>query len=343
MNYIAWGRPSEGEPPQDHQEYVKLNFLINTIFYSVELFRQCLLMRGNCSEKVRQLLELHADPSSFVRADGSTARDAVAAAGEAPGERREVVRALLASSGSRNFARKVALEEVRDFHDSFLEKAPQLATELNDGLKLDIMAIQSRALFGGTGGGGIGRELLPAWKKQLQETAAKLKRFPTAPCRVRIQEFGEKQPEKLAWQRANAVGDFLTRECGCSNPLVFMSSRHPPCVSITIALPEKLVTEMSGAGVVAECVRTYASSHSPASKVRQVFKEWDTDGNGVISRQELASVFRALLPSFTEEDIDTVFAAADADRDGGISYEDFIRWLDNAPAEEMMRLVKDGD
>lgn len=61
-------------------------------------------------------------------------------------------------------------------------------------------------------------------------------------------------------------------------------------------------------------------------KVREIFAQFDDDGNGEISEEELAKIFMAL--GMPEDDIQVMFAAADANRDGVISIDEFMTWLD---------------
>uniref|UniRef100_A0A7S2CIH3 EF-hand domain-containing protein n=1 Tax=Alexandrium andersonii TaxID=327968 RepID=A0A7S2CIH3_9DINO len=59
----------------------------------------------------------------------------------------------------------------------------------------------------------------------------------------------------------------------------------------------------------------------------QAFQEWDVDGSGTISADELADVLLSLDPTFTKEDALKLFAAADMNKDGAIDYAEFMRWV----------------
>lgn len=61
--------------------------------------------------------------------------------------------------------------------------------------------------------------------------------------------------------------------------------------------------------------------------VQKAFKQWDPDGSGTISQLELSCILRSLDTSLSFEAIETLFRAADTNRDGGISYKEFIAWL----------------
>mmetsp|Transcript_129427 Transcript_129427/g.414855 ORF Transcript_129427/g.414855 Transcript_129427/m.414855 type:complete len:174 (-) Transcript_129427:80-601(-) len=62
-------------------------------------------------------------------------------------------------------------------------------------------------------------------------------------------------------------------------------------------------------------------------KIVGVFKKWDTDGDGVISLEELERVLIILNPSFTKKDLMMIFKQADANKDGKIDYHEFTAWL----------------
>merc|ERR1719336_1125785 len=58
--------------------------------------------------------------------------------------------------------------------------------------------------------------------------------------------------------------------------------------------------------------------------VQMAFKQFDSDGNGSIDKNELTSALKASGGNFTQQDIDTLFAAGDIDGNGEIDYEEFI-------------------
>mmetsp|Transcript_62565 Transcript_62565/g.182934 ORF Transcript_62565/g.182934 Transcript_62565/m.182934 type:complete len:283 (-) Transcript_62565:109-957(-) len=59
----------------------------------------------------------------------------------------------------------------------------------------------------------------------------------------------------------------------------------------------------------------------------QAFKDWDVDGSGTISAEELADVLISLDPEFTKDDAMKLFAAADMNNDGNIDYMEFTQWI----------------
>eukprot|EP00419_Tripos_fusus_P000974 CAMPEP_0172675676 /NCGR_PEP_ID=MMETSP1074-20121228/13419_1 /TAXON_ID=2916 /ORGANISM="Ceratium fusus, Strain PA161109" /LENGTH=269 /DNA_ID=CAMNT_0013493165 /DNA_START=46 /DNA_END=850 /DNA_ORIENTATION=- len=61
--------------------------------------------------------------------------------------------------------------------------------------------------------------------------------------------------------------------------------------------------------------------------VRQVFRTWDKDGNGMISKKEFTGIILRLSPDMSQEDLDVLFDAADINDDGRLNYEEFFSWL----------------
>jgi len=62
-------------------------------------------------------------------------------------------------------------------------------------------------------------------------------------------------------------------------------------------------------------------------KVAEAFKSWDTNGDGVITEEEMATVFTGLNSELTSDAISKMFKAADINSDGEVKYEEFLRWL----------------
>lgn len=68
--------------------------------------------------------------------------------------------------------------------------------------------------------------------------------------------------------------------------------------------------------------------------LREAFRTFDRDGNGEISKKEFTMVLTHLTKlnrKFTQEQLETLFDAADKDKDGAIQFEELCAWLCDTP------------
>lgn len=62
--------------------------------------------------------------------------------------------------------------------------------------------------------------------------------------------------------------------------------------------------------------------------ILEAFKKFDEDGSGAISRDELAQMLKRIDEDiWDDEKIDNLLNEADANNDGKLSYEEFVKWL----------------
>lgn len=66
-------------------------------------------------------------------------------------------------------------------------------------------------------------------------------------------------------------------------------------------------------------------------KILRAFKSWDADGNGSISRSELASVFSDC--NISSDELEKMLVAADLNRDSAIDYAELVAWLYNCETD----------
>mmetsp|Transcript_78277 Transcript_78277/g.162593 ORF Transcript_78277/g.162593 Transcript_78277/m.162593 type:complete len:240 (-) Transcript_78277:249-968(-) len=79
------------------------------------------------------------------------------------------------------------------------------------------------------------------------------------------------------------------------------------------------------------------SSLSPqVNNIVQAFRSWDEEGTGRITREDLETLIRALLPDLSDPDLEKLFDALGAAGmpTEDLRYEDFILWLYQPVAEE---------
>eukprot|EP00927_Polykrikos_kofoidii_P050741 TRINITY_DN44623_c0_g1_i1.p1 TRINITY_DN44623_c0_g1~~TRINITY_DN44623_c0_g1_i1.p1 ORF type:complete len:464 (-),score=67.77 TRINITY_DN44623_c0_g1_i1:209-1600(-) len=77
-----------------------------------------------------------------------------------------------------------------------------------------------------------------------------------------------------------------------------------------------------------------------ADNISRIFKTWDQDGNGKISREELGSVMRELC-SFDDDDLQMLLDEADTNKDGCIDYDEFVSWLMRPQSESLGAAIMD--
>lgn len=66
---------------------------------------------------------------------------------------------------------------------------------------------------------------------------------------------------------------------------------------------------------------------SPADEMKQMFKIFDPDQKGYVTKQELKDVLKKLGLPFTDQQIDGMIEYADSAGDGRINYYEFIQML----------------
>ena len=69
---------------------------------------------------------------------------------------------------------------------------------------------------------------------------------------------------------------------------------------------------------------------SQEDELRERFKLFDKDGNGLIDRDELAIALQQLGEKLSEEEIDEMLEDCDTNGDGMIDFEEFMKYMTNA-------------
>ncbi|CAL1144587.1 unnamed protein product [Cladocopium goreaui] len=62
-------------------------------------------------------------------------------------------------------------------------------------------------------------------------------------------------------------------------------------------------------------------------KMREVFRKYDTDKDGTISRQNLEEILRKLVPGISQLDLDLVFRKIDKNFNNMVEYDEFVNLL----------------
>lgn len=78
--------------------------------------------------------------------------------------------------------------------------------------------------------------------------------------------------------------------------------------------------------------------NDPQETIRNAWTAFDTAGNGHFSIEEMIPMMQTIFPSILREDIEVIFRAADTNKDGTISWEEFDAFLSRHP--EYVALAK---
>lgn len=67
-------------------------------------------------------------------------------------------------------------------------------------------------------------------------------------------------------------------------------------------------------------------SEQEQQELKETFDHYDSDGNGVIDRNEFRALLKTLDPGFTEDDVLLGLKILDANDNGVIDWEEFADW-----------------
>mmetsp|Transcript_96 Transcript_96/g.175 ORF Transcript_96/g.175 Transcript_96/m.175 type:complete len:1077 (+) Transcript_96:112-3342(+) len=61
--------------------------------------------------------------------------------------------------------------------------------------------------------------------------------------------------------------------------------------------------------------------------MKEAFKAWDADANGCIEKNELRRVLQAIMPNFSDRDLNDLMRIIDTNGNGVVEYEEFCAWV----------------
>jgi Ca2+-binding EF-hand superfamily protein len=129
---------------------------------------------------------------------------------------------------------------------------------------------------------------------------------------TKLNEGTEVAPEEVdwVWSQADVLGD---------------GSIHGPEIVMASAAWFAYVEDHHVASTAATAASRGGMLVKEEAKIRDTFRKWDCSGTGTISEDDLKSILRKT--GVTDEQMDVLFKAMDANQDGKVAYEEFINYL----------------
>lgn len=121
-------------------------------------------------------------------------------------------------------------------------------------------------------------------------------------------------------------------------------AQHDLCRAATTPLAGKGIEETLGSLLVQI---PYISNGSRQQVLRASFARLDKDDSGELSRTEVATMIRRVVPKFSGEKVSEVLDDIDRDKSNTINYEEFLAWLEaheqRSDARGVQKETKDVD
>jgi len=106
-----------------------------------------------------------------------------------------------------------------------------------------------------------------------------------------------------------------------------MPEGMPGGFSTSTVSTEVIFSGMAGfsAAAAASVASMSEEDKKQADEIKSVFKQFDLNGDGLISKDELAAVFSKR--GWTEEEVEEVWQTCDQNGDGKVDYDEFVNWV----------------
>lgn len=83
-----------------------------------------------------------------------------------------------------------------------------------------------------------------------------------------------------------------------------------------------------------------AAREKEAGEILKVFQAYDTNGDGTVSLEELGALLQTIdKETWDDANIAALFKEMDADNDGRLESDEFVRWITKRPAGDKQRLL----
>merc|ERR1719474_1558216 len=90
----------------------------------------------------------------------------------------------------------------------------------------------------------------------------------------------------------------------------------------------------------AAIVCKFRSQYKNLDDVKAAFKRFDSNGDGALSRNELAAAMKSSGQSYSDVEIDAIFSLGDTDGDGEVSLQEFVELMSPSSSEVLAKLRK---
>ena len=88
----------------------------------------------------------------------------------------------------------------------------------------------------------------------------------------------------------------------------------------------------------ASIVHKFRSQYASVDDVRAAFKRFDSNGDGALSKPELAAALKSSGHSYSEVEVDAIFSLGDTDGDGEVSLQEFVDLMSPSSSEVLAKL-----
>ena len=85
-------------------------------------------------------------------------------------------------------------------------------------------------------------------------------------------------------------------------------------------------------------VSKFRSQYKNIEDVRAAFKRFDRNGDGALSKDELAAALKSSGLSYTDMEVNAIFSLGDADGDGEITLQEFVNLMSPSASEVISKI-----
>eukprot|EP00438_Fugacium_kawagutii_P013746 Skav210284 [mRNA] locus=scaffold2977:375477:378729:- [translate_table: standard] len=145
------------------------------------------------------------------------------------------------------------------------------------------------------------------WRSACERCAELLKAPPCKACGQPVRDAQKNDPYPYHEE---------CRRCSSCNQKVSRQGMHFTAGKILCGSCDDLFGEFFAPG-----------KRSGSEYMQEAFKAWDEDKSGFIDTGELRLVLKAIIPNFSDRDLNDLLRVIDTNGNGVVEYEEFCQWL----------------